>query len=228
MAMSDEIRQENQKMKDMTFKGKCGYIWDYYKVPIIAGIIIIILGTIFVRDFIEGRKPEYISAEMVNTVFYYDETPTILEDFINYAQIDTKEYNIGIETTGQIDPEGYDQGTIAMREKLMAYYSSHSMNVLIAPEEVVKLYDELGAHEDITGIFTQDEIDSYVERGYDIYYANEEGKIYPAGFYIGNSEYLKNQCSRGAYLEEQKPVFTFPVGLEEHEHAKEFLEFITQ
>lgn len=228
MAMHDEIRQENKKMKDMTFKGKCSYIWDYYKVPIIAGIILIILGTVFVRDFIEGSKPEYLSAEMVNTVFYFDETPTIREDFIEYAQIDTDIYNIGVDTSGQLDPEGYDQSTIAMREKLMAYYSSHSMSVLIAPENVVKLYDELGAHEDITNLFTQNEIDSYIARGYDVYYANEEGHIYPAGFYIGASEYLQSQGSHGAYLEEQNPVFTFPVGFEEHDHAIEFLEFLTK
>ena len=37
MALSDEIKEEQKKVRDMTFSGKIKYNWDYYKIHIIVG-----------------------------------------------------------------------------------------------------------------------------------------------------------------------------------------------
>ena len=43
MAMRDEVREQQNKLKGKTFKEKLNYFWDYYKVHTIALVFAIIV-----------------------------------------------------------------------------------------------------------------------------------------------------------------------------------------
>ena len=52
---------ERAKLKDMTFKEKASYIWEYYKIPIIAAIVVLIIaGNIINTVWIHPPKKIYL------------------------------------------------------------------------------------------------------------------------------------------------------------------------
>ena len=46
--------EHKTKFKDLSFKGKIDYIWDYYKIPIAAVILILI----FIVSFIHEKQSQ--------------------------------------------------------------------------------------------------------------------------------------------------------------------------
>ena len=52
MAMRDEVREQQNKLKGKTFKEKLNYFWDYYKVHTIALVFAIIVISVFVKDIV--------------------------------------------------------------------------------------------------------------------------------------------------------------------------------
>ena len=41
--LKDSFREEKRKLKDMNFRDKLWYIWEYYKIPIIGVIVAVAL-----------------------------------------------------------------------------------------------------------------------------------------------------------------------------------------
>ena len=55
MAVSDDIRKEKEKAKDMSFKGKLSYFWYYYKVHTIVAIVIIVFLCALIKDISSSK-----------------------------------------------------------------------------------------------------------------------------------------------------------------------------
>ena len=41
MAVSDEIKAQRGKIKEMSFKEKISYFWEYYRIPALVTILVI-------------------------------------------------------------------------------------------------------------------------------------------------------------------------------------------
>ena len=56
MAMRDEIRAEREKLRGQSLRKRLGYFYDYYKLPFFAVLLLLLLGTAFLRE-LTSRKP---------------------------------------------------------------------------------------------------------------------------------------------------------------------------
>ena len=240
MALKDEIKQENIKIKDMPLKKKAKYIWDYYKFPILGVLVgLFLLGT-FIRDYRINSRPIYLDAILINSDLAYSPEDGLKEDFIRYASVDTDTYNLMIDSSIIIDKENYDQMSVANAQKVLAMYTAGDMDVIIGPESIIDEYGAMGAHMDLEGIMS-DELKKDLEtKGFSLYYTteyeeDENGETtpigtYPAGIYLENSDYLKGLGERGAYatLTEsgQKPVFTITATSKRSDNALQLLKMI--
>lgn len=228
MALSDEIKVEQKKVRDMTFSGKIKYIWDYYKIHIIVAIVVIAALSFFIRDWIRSSRPVYLNAEFMNTVLSYDGDSDITSDFLEYAGVDSEKYNCAIETALNLQPGAGDQMTMASQQKILGLFSAGEIDVMAAPLEVMEFYAPEGAFADLRDLMTQEEIDALEQKGYPIYHATCEGKTYPAGFYIINSPYLQKISEHGTFIPESEPVFAFTSCIKNTDAALKLLEMITQ
>ena len=66
MAMRDEVREQQNKLKGKTFKEKLNYFWDYYKVHTIASVFAIIVISVFVKDIVTNKDNAF-SAVILNS-----------------------------------------------------------------------------------------------------------------------------------------------------------------
>lgn len=227
MALHDEIRQEQKKVKDMSLKGKIKYFWDYYKIHTIVGILVIIGIVVFVRDYVKNNRPMYLDAIMVNTILDYNDPKGIDDDFAEYANVDRETYNLSIETGVSINMEFNDEMTMATVQKIMALFQAKSLDLLIAPEDIIDYYASNDPYANIHQFLTDDQIKLLEDNGYPIYYGADEGVVTPAGFYIGKSEYLKNKSEFGTFMEDANPVFAFAFCNNNPEASVQFLSMLT-
>ena len=251
MAMTDEIKQETKKLKDMSFKKKIEYIWEYYKIPIIGGIAAAILLTVFIRDYIDGRRPVYLDALMINSNFSFDRTNTVYDDFAKSAGIDLDEYQMFIDMSMRLNGGDFNEMELASQSKLMAMYAAHELDAMIGPVDIMEGPADADCYADLTTILSKEQMDELSERGYEFYtypgpkapefdYLDDEDSKaerenfvpYIAGVYLDNSSYLNNQGDYGAYnpptSEGERPIFTISITAPHPEHAVEFLMFLCE
>ena len=227
MALQDEIRQEHKKVKYMTFKEKVKYFWDYYKIHTIVGILVIIGIVVFIRDFINSNRPMYLDVIMVNTILDYEDPKGIDDDFAEYANVDTEVYNLSIDTSSSISMEFNDEMSMAAAQKIMALFQAKSIDLLVAPEEIIDYYASSDAYDNIHNYLSDEQIATLEEKGYPIYYGVCEGVVVPAGFYIGASTYLQNKSEFGTFMEDANPVFAITFCDAHPEATIEFLNMLT-
>lgn len=228
MAISDEIKQEKKKMKDMPLKGKLAYIWEYYKFPIIGTVVGVIFLSMFLHDWILNNRPVYLHAAFVNSNFVADSSEaTIKDDYVAQEQIDLDAYNLYIDLSMTIQGDGYDQLGLANQQKLLALYSSAEIDTVTGPEDFIVSYTDVNAYADLEALLPDDLKQELTEKGYEFYYYNYDGKPCAIGIYMDGCDYLNNQGSNGAFADTaekgKRPVFTIAVNAPHPEHAVSFL-----
>lgn len=240
----DEIRQQTIKFKDMTSKQKFGYFWDYYKIPALVILLVTALGAGFLHDFMEGRRETALYAVLINANPNVD-YDGLMQDFADYAGIDTKEKNVTVDSSLSIatnDMSG--QSDMILTQKLMAMISAGVMDVVIADETTVRYYADAGYFPDLRAVLPEDMLEKYRDRF--IYYtfdpeakkaqAEELGISYeddnlgpyntlepvPVGIMAGGFSGLPAD----AFLDQ--PVITLCVNTSQQENALEFIRFLDQ
>ncbi len=240
MALKDEIRQENIKLKDMAFRKKAAYIWDYYKIHIIVTIAVIIFIITFVHDYRINKRPLYLDAIIINSDVAYSADNYFKDDYIRYSGVDTDTYNLAIDTGIIISEDSYDQMTTANIQKVMAMYAAGDLDVVIAPDTITDEYGAIGAHMDLSGVLTDDLKEELEKKGCEPYYTtvyeeDENGEHKPveeylAGVYLDRSEYLNTLGGTGAFTTQlqsgKRPVFTITATSQRTDHAIEFLKML--
>lgn len=253
MSVADEIKQEQkEKFKQMTFKGKLSYIWDYYKVVIIVAVIAIIGLTVLIRDYRDNLKPTVLYAAFINSNFAADPSNTIEEDYIRFKNVDTDKEHVYISFDFAFMENYFDTTAIAYQQKLVAMYQSGDLDAVIGPVWAMETTADCGGYADWNEIIPEDLLKDLEERGYEFYYYSgrrytddeksyldedelkeiENFKPYLAGIYLDNCSYLNNMGEYGAYDmpedEDDRVIFTIPVTTKRLDNAIEFLEFITE
>ncbi len=240
MAIRDEIKKENIKLKDMPPKKKAEYIWEYYKIPIIIAVLAVIFIVTFVRDYRINKRPYYIDAIVINSDIAYSADNYILNDFIKYAGVDTKAYNIAVDTSIIMDEEKLDQMTMANSQKVMALFAAGELDVVIGPDSIMDQYGKMEAFRDISQVISDDRIKELSDAGFEVYQAtayeeDDQGNMvpvntYPAGIYLDGSKYLAS-LEEGAFATAKesgkRPVFAITASTERVDNSLKLLSMLT-
>ncbi|TCL60372.1 hypothetical protein EDD76_10267 [Kineothrix alysoides] len=130
MSIHEEIRDQQKKTKDMTFKEKLSYFWDYYKVHTIVTLAVIIVGGVFIHDAVTAKDHAF-SAILLNS--YGSDSQDILEtEFAGYANIDLNTYDCYIDTASILSYASMDQMDLAVSQKIIAMSQTDGLDVLIS------------------------------------------------------------------------------------------------
>ena len=78
--ISEEIRQQQKKLKDMTLKEKAGYITYYYKWHIIISLIIMAVAGSFIYNLVT-KKEDVFFLEVINANVALDGTGDLLAPY---------------------------------------------------------------------------------------------------------------------------------------------------
>ena len=155
-----EIREQHQKTKDMSLKGKWTYFWDYYKIPTFAAIAVVALIITIVRQYVTHKDYAFYAA-LINTEITYVQDNTWSEEFAEYAGIDTNQYEAYIDTSYELAPNDISQYTIAGTQKLLALIYSGTIDVIVADTATFEGYAGNEIFTDLTTLLPEDLLEKY-------------------------------------------------------------------
>lgn len=130
MPVMDEFKEERDLMKDRSFKEKCSYFWDYYKWHVIGGIALVFIAFSLIRTIVTHRDTAFYAA-MINTGAG-PQAEAFKEGFAEAAGIDTKKYQIYLDTDMHLDLTKMDDVTVSTTQKMMVYVAAGDIDVLVS------------------------------------------------------------------------------------------------
>lgn len=130
-SMHGEIREQHQKTKDMSLKGKLGYFWYYYKIHTVVVIAAAVLISMFIYQYVNNKDYAFY-AILINADTSRFQGEQWNDEFAAYAQIDTEEYNTAIDTSFVYNTTTISEYSISSMEKLMVMISAGLVDVVTA------------------------------------------------------------------------------------------------
>lgn len=165
MPVMDEFKEEREAMKHGTPKQKLAYFWDYYKWPVIIGIIVA-AGLISMIYQMATRKETAFYALMLNaTEFnYLEDSSGNTTAFAEYAEIDEDKYQILYDTSIQIGTESGDDYDSS--QKLLVYIAAAELDVMVSDVDSLKKYAYQGQLYDLRDFLTEEQLEKYADSFY--------------------------------------------------------------
>lgn len=159
MPVSDDIKKEQQKTKDMSLKGKLSYFWYYYKVHTLVAIF----GTFFivalVRDILSNKDYGFYGVYFnAQQTFSAEEQ---MDAFTAYANIDTENYQALLDNTMYYSLTDMSETTIATSQKFAALTHTGQIDCVVADEDVFANYAVNGVFFDLRDVLPEDLLEKY-------------------------------------------------------------------
>lgn len=185
---STQMKEEMQKLKTMSGKDKCWYIWEYYKIPILIGLGVIFLLVTLLPSIINRKDPVY-TCYIINNPIFDDSYTTLKDGFTTYANIDPKE-EWDLDSSMVIDLQNSMDSGYEYYMKITAVIAAKGLDTMIGDQEVIENYSVLAGLLNLQETLPADILDLVDSRLY--YVTNEEGESIPCAIEVTDSAALKN------------------------------------
>lgn len=173
MAAMDEFKEQREKIKTASMKEKTAYYWYYYKWYVFAVIAAIALLGSWIYN-VASQKETALFVAMLNSGTVDDEN-TLEQDFADYANINTEEYDIVFDTTMNISPTATDELSTSSSQRMMVYTSTGELDAIIGGDDIFPAYAYNGMLCDIRTILSEEQ-----QRTYEPYFYYIDGAIVAA------------------------------------------------
>ena len=168
MPVMDEIKEQQEKVKQRDFKSRLSYFWDYYKVHTIVAIVTVFVLSIFISDFIEGQKDCIIYTLMLNG-YPTGDMEAMMDEFLVESGYNPDKVNAFLEGNLTYTINSTDDSTVASMQKLLVMAQSGTVDFLIANDTVIDYYAEQFMFHDLRDILPADMLQEYEQNDYLIY-----------------------------------------------------------
>jgi hypothetical protein len=136
------LKKEIAKIWAMSFREKRWYIWEYYKLQIVGGaILLFVVGGLINTWFINPPRKEYLTLGWVDG-FETEEHMTALSELLTQRLVpDTEKEYVLLTSFFTIGDPAYDQ---ASSEKLMVMTATGTLDLLLLRKESAEAMLESG------------------------------------------------------------------------------------
>lgn len=162
MAISDEIKNEQKKLKGKTPKEKLSYFWDYYKIHTIAAIVSLLVIAAVIRDV--GSLKDYAFYAVYMNAYQTFSAEEQMAAFSDYAGIDTETYEALLDNTMYYSLTDMSQTTLATSQKFAAMVHASEIDVAIADEDVFSHYAVNELFYDLRTVLSEEQLAKYEGR----------------------------------------------------------------
>ena len=181
--------EKKTSIKDLKGKARIEYIWDYYKLPILAAICVIAFIIYMIVHFVTYKETA-LEIFMVNTTNQNtEEVAASTDEFFQQEGLSSKDEEIFIDTSIQFSEDMGDSTNYYSNQSLTVKFAVGGGDILFAPDYVFNTYAASSAMMPLTDILTDDELEQYKDI---LVYTTEEesGETYPCGVTLTDNEWL--------------------------------------
>ena len=181
--------EKKTSIKDLKGKARIEYIWDYYKLPILAVICVIAFIIYMIVHFVTYKETA-LEIFMVNTTNQNtEEVAASTDEFFQQEGLSGKDEEIFIDTSILFSEDMGDSTNYYSNRSLTVKFAVGGGDILFAPDYVFNNYAGSGAMMPLTDVLTDDELEQYKDI---LVYTTEEesGETYPCGVALTDNEWL--------------------------------------
>jgi hypothetical protein len=143
-----ETLTEKQKLKDMTFQDKMGYLWEYYRIHAAVLVGSIALLSYIIYEIITPNIETQFYAAIINNSISDEAWAQYDADFSEYLDLEPKTEDIQLNYNFYLNSNS--EYTMSMQQALSTYIAAGEVDVIIAPESTFKEYAYTGFFEKIS------------------------------------------------------------------------------
>jgi hypothetical protein len=143
-----ETLTEKQKLKDMTFEDKIGYLWEYYRIHAAVLVGAIALISYIIYEIITPNIETQFNAAIINNSISDEVWEQYDANFSEYLDLDPKTEDVQLNYNFYLKSEG--EYSMNMQQALTTYIAAGEVDVIIAPESTFKSYVYNGFFENIS------------------------------------------------------------------------------
>lgn len=207
-------------LKGMKPKDKVAYIWEYYKLPIIAVILVGAFLFSFLWHFV--TKKEVLANVMVVNAIVQDreDEQDMFSDFLKKEGYNAKKQQISLNDSLFVDPSSSDSSSMYSYQSLQTIMIAGGVDVFLSDE---KLFDDLNKNtefKDLSTILDPSTLEKYKDSI--IMATDEETKTqYPSGIILKNNAWVEK---KGLY--KQDAVIGISISSKNDKVNKQILDMI--
>ncbi len=218
--LKTEAAQERNKLKQMSFKDKLWYIWEYYKIHMLIGCVILFflyaLGTIFYQKSFTTQLYTIVMNDRSMSAANYEKLADDFKVRMGYGKKDKVELDTSLyisfgKTTSELD--------YASLAKVTAIVASQDLDIMIADTAAVDHYAANGGFLNLEETLPADIWEMVKD---DIYMAKDEnGNSFPTAINLDHSRFREKA---GTQMDEA--YFTLVSNSNRINTAIEFLRYL--
>lgn len=164
----DEIKQQHMKTKDMSFKGKLGYFWYYYKIHTLVALLVIIFGAVFIHDIATSKDYNFYGIMLNSSVLDGD---AMEASFGEYADLDMENYDCFIDTSSVFSFQDQSEYDLATYQKLIALVQTKDLDAIVMDSQTFYNFSFNSMMIDLRNVLSEEELAQYEGKIYYIDYA---------------------------------------------------------
>ncbi len=133
----DEHLSVSGHMKDMSFKGRLSYLWDYYKWMVIGAVVMILVGIILVTNYYKASHTNSIlEVTLINADAFEADQSTAFSGFVSTLEDTVGDEVVTVDASLSIDLDKQDAVSAASFQVLSAKLLSGDTDILVCDEEL--------------------------------------------------------------------------------------------
>ena len=188
-SLKAEAKEERKKLKEMSARDKAWYIWEYYKIHMLLGAILLFLlyavGVIIYQKTFTTRLNAIIIND-VGTLSDYDGLANRFKSRMDYGKKDLVQFDnsIYLSFDGDTTEMGY-----ASLAKVTAVVASRDLDLMICDQDSIDHYASNGGYLDLEEALPADLWELVKD---DAYYAeDQDGSVHPFAVDLKNSGFTE-------------------------------------
>ena len=179
-------RQQLSRLPDN--KSRVTFIWDYYKIPIIVFLSVLLLSVILLISNI-GRKDASMYVVLLNNDSSLRECDsTIFDETLKKTDLDLKGKSVDVNDKLSVGQEGNEAEDIETMQILTALFTISDLDLYVADKQYFDYFLEDGGYADLSLLIDQNLLERYKDDLY--YWENQYGQKTLCGIILHNDSML--------------------------------------
>lgn len=215
----DEIKEQNAKLKNASFREKFEYFKDYYMKAAIAIAVAAALVAYIIYTVVTAPEDTAFAAFFFNDTGDSSDTG-LIDEFTEYMKIDLKKHYAYIDSTLTYSKDGVGMDSYTGLEKTAAVIAANDLDIIVGDPDTIDYFSKSGYFGDISDILPDDLKERFKDS---IFYSqNDEGVETAAGIYITDAPKIIEY----SYYNGKEAVLSFVVNSSNIDTAVEFVRYI--
>lgn len=160
-SLYDEIRLQQEKMKNQPFSKKLDYFWEYYKVHCIVVVLSACMFGIILHGMIT-QKETVLSVALINA-FPNVEDEMLMQDFEGWLKLNSKKQQVLIDSSYYINDNSTSPYADTYEQKFSTNAMAGQLDVVLADTDKFSFYGKQGFFQDLRIVLPEDKLQHYRE-----------------------------------------------------------------